>query len=123
MPKEVMPVHDLDTAWGFLRHLADIVESKVPEKVFMEAFHKSCGTAHCAWGWAEITPELRARMSDKSTSYMKLYYWRMSTGLTPEEADYCFGSGYQFAYLRRPYTPADVARHLREVADAVQTRQ
>ena len=40
-------------------------------------------------------------------------------GLTFEQFRYCFGMGYQFRALNRPYTPADVARHLRGTAAAL----
>ncbi len=37
-------------------------------------------------------------------------------GLDRGQFRHCFGLGYQFRTLGRPYTPQDVARHLRETA-------
>ena len=42
-------------------------------------------------------------------------------GLTDKQFRACFGIGYQFRFLGRPYTPADVAHNLRLTAAELET--
>ena len=97
-------------------------------QVDMRTVHHPCGAAHCAWGWGEtIGLFSRAAGSDDEddagwTAEMESAEDGRSTllGLTRDQFRYCFGIGYQFRALGRPYTPADVARHLRETAAALE---
>lgn len=92
--------------------LADVIESKPPCRVNMLDWHSECGTAHCAFGWGEVIGLFpRFETTDERFDYMQ-----NDLGLTWGQSDHCFGSGSQFLYLNRHYTPADVARHLRETA-------
>lgn len=116
------------TASEKLRSLADFMETLEQEQVDLKTVHHSCGTAHCAWGWgetiglfprAEDTDEDDAGWADEMLSAED---GRSNIlGLTYEQFRYCFGIGYQFRFLKRPYTPVDVARHLRNTATAIET--
>ena len=114
--------HDLDTYWGRLRHLADFIETLPPEKVDMGDYY--CGTAACALGWASRMPEFQTRGMppnvDASTT-TDTEFFGLGALAVGSPAFFCFGTGSQFRYLGRPYTPADVARHLRETADELET--
>ena len=120
--------HDLGTYWGRLRYLADFIETKPLSLVCMSRFH--CGTAHCALGWAETMPEFQA-LGIKSSYHVcgrdliEVVEHNISIfGITVSNKryGYCFGYGAQFYYLGRLYTPADVARHLRETADELEVK-
>ncbi len=120
-----MPFNAQTTDWSLyspaekLRALADFMETLPPEKVNMGHVH--CGTAHCAWGWADLLGMVpsgdafdlwRDEMAASRVCVSPIFGFR-----SLDRFIYCFGSGRQFDYLNRPYTPADVARHLRETAD------
>ncbi len=91
-------------------------------QVDLRSVHHSCGTAHCAWGWGEVIglfprsgePEedsgWAAEMQSAEEGRSAIL------GLTDRQFRHCFGIGYQFRRLNRTYTPADVARHLRQTA-------
>lgn len=90
-----------------LRVLADFIETLPAKAVDMHDYH--CGTAACALGWAErIGMIASAEREHISCDVFGLYRY--------EQIMHAFGCGEQFHYLNRPYTPADVARHLRETA-------
>lgn len=105
-----------------LRRLADFMATLELGQVDLRTVHHPCGAAHCAWGWGEMIG-LFAR-SDGNQDDSAWTDEMLSAeagcsrilGLTYEQFRYCFGIGYQFRSLDRPYTPADVARHLRHTA-------
>ncbi len=113
---------DQMTAAVKLLHLADFMETLELGQVDLRTVHHSCGAVHCAWGWGEIIglfprsggneddSEWTDEMSSAEQGRSKIL------GLTYKQFRYCFGIGYQFRSLDRPYTPADVARHLRQTA-------
>lgn len=106
--------------------LADIMETLAADALDMRSVHHACGSAHCAWGWGEIVglfPRPAAGEEDDAvwTREMETAQQGCSAllGLSEKQFRHCFGIGYQFRTLGRPYTPADVARHLRETAAAL----
>ena len=122
MPRDGEIPLDQMTAAAKLRHLAEFMETLEDGQVDMRTVHHPCGAAHCAWGWGEVIglfprstgedddSEWADEMSSAEEGRSKLL------GLTYEQFRHCFGIGYQFRALGRPYTPSDVARHLRETA-------
>lgn len=113
------------TATDKLHRLAAFMDDLDPDLLDLRTVHHACGTAHCAWGWGEVigvfprsdgaeddsvwADELESAQAGRSRIL----------GLTETQFRHCFGMGYQFRKLGRPYTPADVARHLRETARAL----
>lgn len=117
---------DQMTASAKLLYLADFMETLSQEQVDLKTVHHSCGAAHCAWGWGEVIGLFpRPAVADEDDSIwanemLSAEEGRSAIlGLTFEQFRYCFGIGYQFRFLKRPYTPDDVARHLRETAATV----
>ncbi len=116
-----MPADQM-TAPAKLLHLADFMATLELEQVDLRTVHHSCGAAHCAWGWGEVIGLFpRSGGADDDSEWTQ----EMSSaqegcseilGLTYEQFRHCFGIGDQFRRLGRPYTPADVARHLRQTA-------
>lgn len=107
-----------------LRHLADFLEEVDPDNLDLRTVHHACGSAHCAWGWGEVIglfPKPPAGMDDDSVwdAERESAAAGRSQLLSLSDAQFrrCFGMGYQFRHLDRPYTPADVAGNLRDVAD------
>ena len=127
MPLDGKIPTDQMTAAAKLRHLAEYMETLEIEQLDLRTVHHACGAAHCAWGWGEIiglfprsdgdeddsewTREMESAQDGRS----------LILGLTYDQFRHCFGIGYQFRKLGRPYTPADVARHLRETAAALES--
>ena len=122
MPRDGDIPTDRMTAAAKLLFLADFMDTLEPDLLDLRTVHHPCGSAHCAWGWGEtigLFPisalgEDDAVWEDEMLSAEK----GRSTllGLTEKQFRHCFGIGYQFRRLGRPYTPSDVARHLRETA-------
>ncbi|NKB55741.1 MAG: hypothetical protein GKS00_05335 [Alphaproteobacteria bacterium] len=124
MPRDGnIPVSQM-TAAAKLLYLADFLETLEFGQVDMKTVHHACGTAHCAWGWGEeigLFPQRDDTDGEDDAGWAQ----EMSSaedgrsdilGLTDKQFRYCFGIGYQFRFLGHPYTPSDVARHLRETA-------
>jgi hypothetical protein len=115
------------TAAEKLRHLAEFMETLTLEQVDLKTVHHTCGAAHCAWGWGEVIGlfPLAANSDEDDTVWadeMESAKEGRSAilGLTDEQFRFCFGMGYQFRRLNRPYTPDDVARNLRETATVLE---
>ncbi len=127
MPLDGIFSVDQMTAAMKLRSLADFMETLEAGQVDLRTVHHPCGAAHCAWGWGEMIglfprPENIAEDDAGWADEMSSAEEGRSNilGLTFEQFRYCFGMGYQFRTLDRPYTPADVARHLRRTATAIE---
>ncbi len=138
MPRDgIMPMDrpadlsiDHMTAAEKLLHLADYMETLELRQLDLRTVHHRCGAAHCAWGWGETIGLFLRSTGEKDcgeegdeddagwTREMLSAEDGGSTilGLTDKQFRTCFGIGYQFRFLNRPYTPADVARHLRQTA-------
>ena len=116
-----VPVHQMTAAVKLFR-LADFMETLEQGQVDLRTVHHPCGASHCAWGWGELIglfPRSDGTEDDSEwTSEMLSADEGCSKilGLSYQQFRYCFGMGYQFRFLYRPYTPADVARHLRHTA-------
>ena len=116
-----IPVEQM-TAAAKLRHLADFMETLEPGQVDLRTVHHSCGAAHCAWGWGEIIglfPRSEGIEDDSEWTREMLSAEQGCSrilALTYQQFRHCFGIGYQFRSLGRPYAPADVARNLRQTA-------
>ena len=114
------------TAKGKLLFLADLMETLDVGQVDLRTVHHPCGAAHCAWGWGEVIglfpqssgieddSEWADELSSAEVGCSKIL------GLTHQQFRHCFGIGYQFRSLGRPYLPADVARHLRQTAEELE---
>lgn len=115
------------TAAEKLRHLADFMDTLEPDLLDLRTVHHPCGSAHCAWGWGEtigLFPKSTAGEDDSIWEAEMLSAERgrsMLLGLDEKQFRHCFGIGYQFRRLGRPWTPSDVARHLRETALVLET--
>ena len=112
-----------------LLYLAKFMEGLRPEQIDMQHVHSDCNTAHCAWGWGEeigmislaperygqYSPSSYCSESDSAESKCSIIF-----ELNKRQFIHAFGPGHQFGQdsegNSNPYTPADVARHLREVA-------
>ncbi len=122
MPLDGKIPADQMTAAAKLLHLADFMATLELGQVDLRTVHHACGAAHCAWGWGEVIglfPRSGGPEDDSEwTSEMLSAEAGRSEilGLTYQQFRHCFGIGYQFRSLNRPYTPADVARHLRDTA-------
>jgi len=122
MPRDGTVPSDQTTATAKLRELADFMDDLDNDLLDLRTVHHACGTAHCAWGWGEVIglfPKSEGEDED-SVWAEEMESAREGCshqlGLTDAQFRHCFGMGYQFRKLERPYTPADVARHLRETA-------
>lgn len=110
------------TAAAKLRYLADFMETLESEQLDLRTVHHACGSVHCAWGWGEeigIFPRSESQDDDAAWAdeMASAEQGRSRTlGLTDKQFRSCFGMGYQFRKLGRPYAPADVARYLNETA-------
>ena len=113
---------DRMTAAEKLRHLADFMDTLDPDLLDLRTVHHRCGSAHCAWGWGEtigLFPRAAGEEDDAAweTEMLGAEAGHSALlGLDERQFRACFGIGYQFRRLGRPYTPADVARNLRETA-------
>ncbi len=113
---------DQMTAPAKLLRLADFMETLALGQVDLRTVHHPCGAAHCAWGWGEMIglfPRSGGDEDDSEWTHEMLSAEEGCSeilGLTYKQFRTCFGIGYQFRSLNRPYTPADVARHLRQTA-------
>ena len=127
MPRDGDIPADQMTAAAKLRYLAECMETLEPGLLDLRTVHHPCGSAHCAWGWGEtigLFPHAVEGEDDSIwESEMAGAEEGRSTilGLDDRQFRHCFGIGYQFRKLGRPYTPADVARHLRETAAALES--
>ncbi len=116
-----IPVDQM-TATAKLLRLADFMETLELGQVDLRTVHHPCGAAHCAWGWGEVIGLFPRSSGDEDDSEWANEMLSAEEGcskllgLTYKQFRYCFGIGYQFRSLDRPYTPADVARHLRQTA-------
>ena len=124
MPRDGNSPIDHMTAAAKLRHLADFMETLETEQLDLRTVHHACGAAHCAWGWGE-TIGLFPRPKDQDEEDDAGWTREMLSaeegqsailGLADKQFRTCFGIGYQFRLLGRPYTPADVAHNLRLTA-------
>ena len=101
------------------------METLDADQLDMRTVYHACGTAHCAWGWGEtigLLPRSDGAEDDAAWTREMLSAEEGRSarlGLTDKQFRHCFGIGYQFRALGRPYDPADVARHLRETAAEV----
>ena len=127
MPRDgEFPVERM-TAAAKLLHLADYMETLEMGQVDLRTVHHACGAAHCAWGWGEVIgmfPRSGGEEDDSEWAREMLSAEDGRSeilGLTDAQFRHCFGIGYQFRSLGRPYTPADVARHLRQTAAELAT--
>ena len=114
------------TATAKLLRLADFMETLDVTQVDLRTVHHPCGAAHCAWGWGEVIglfPQ-SSGIEDDSEWADELLSAEVGCskilGLTHQQFRHCFGIGYQFRALGRPYLPADVARHLRQTAQELE---
>lgn len=129
MPLDGNTPIDQISAAAKLRHLADFMETLENEQLDLRTVHHHCRAAHCVWGWGEtigVFPRPAGEAGDDDfrwTSEMLSAEEGCSIllGLNEKQFRYCFGIGYQFRSLDRPYTPADVARHLRQTAAELET--
>jgi hypothetical protein len=110
-----------------LRYLAEFMETLTLEQVDLKTVHHACGAAHCAWGWGEVIglfPPAGDSDEDDTVWAEEMLSAKegrsVILGLTDEQFRFCFGMGYQFRFLNRPYTPEDVARNLRDTAKALE---
>lgn len=131
MPRDASLPFGPVTAADKLRHLAEFMETLAVDQVDLRHVHHGCGAAHCAWGWGEVIglfPRAgESAAGDEGGETEDDAGWEAEMlsaqtgrsallGLTDKQFRHCFGIGYQFRRLGRSYTPADVARHLRETA-------
>ena len=114
------------TAKAKLLLLADFMATLDVGQVDLRTVHHPCGAAHCAWGWGEVIglfPQ-SSGIEDDSEWADELLSAEVGCskilGLTHQQFRHCFGIGYQFRSLGRPYLPADVARHLRQTAEELE---
>jgi hypothetical protein len=121
MPRDGDIPADQMTAAAKLLHLAEFMETLEPGLLDLR-------TVHCAWGWGEtigLFPRAAADGEDDSVWENEMASAEkgrsMILGLDDRRFRHCFGIGYQFRKLGRPYTPADVAHHLRETAAALES--
>lgn len=120
MPRDGSTTNDQMTASAKLRALAEHMDDLDADLLDLRTVHHACGTAHCAWGeviglfpkseGAEADSVWAAEMESAEAGRSAIL------GLDDAQFRHCFGMGYQFRKLGRPYTPSDVARHLRETA-------
>jgi hypothetical protein len=124
MPRDGNSAADQMTAAAKLRHLAEVMETLDVGQLDLRTVHHACGAAHCAWGWGE-TIGLFSKSVDDSEEDDAGWAREMESaeegcskilGLTEKQFRTCFGIGYQFRHLGRPYTPEDVAQNLRQTA-------
>ena len=102
---------------AMLLYLADHMEGLSPGQVDMRVVHNTCGTQHCAYGWAENLGLVPKDSFLEETRYRDHLGWRSPNfGLNLTQHMHCFDDGPQFYYLNRRPTIDDVVRHLREVA-------
>lgn len=110
------------TAAAKLLELAEFMDDLDGDLLDLRTVHHACGTAHCAWGWGEVIGLLPKSDDDEADSVWAAELdsaqegHSQLLGLDDVQFRRCFGMGYQFRKLGRPYTPADVARNLRETA-------
>ena len=110
------------TAAAKLLELAEFMDDLDGDLLDLRTVHHACGTAHCAWGWGEVIGLFPKSGDDEADSVWAAELDSAQEGhsqlLGLDDAQFrrCFGMGYQFRKLGRPYTPADVARNLRETA-------
>ena len=122
MPRDGDARPDQMTAVEKLRGLAEFMVDLNADLLDLRTVHHSCGTAHCAWGWGEVIGMFPRSAGDEDDSVWAAEMQSAKEGrshvlgLTDAQFRHCFGMGYQFRKLGRPYTPADVARHMRETA-------
>ena len=127
MPKDGAITTDQMTAAAKLRALAEFMDDLDGDLLDLRTVHHACGTAHCAWGWGEVIGLFPKSEGAEADSVWALEWDSAQDGqshilgLTDAQFRHCFGMGYQFRKLGRPYTPADVARHLRETADQLES--
>ena len=120
-----IPANQL-TAKAKLLLLADFMETLDVGQVDLRTVHHPCGAAHCAWGWGEVIglfPQSSGIEDDSEWAEEMLSAEKGCSkilGLTYQQFRHCFGIGYQFRSLGRPYLPADVARHLRQIAEELE---
>ena len=114
------------TAKAKLLLLANFMEMLDVGQVDLRTVHHPCGAAHCAWGWGEVIglfPQ-SSGIEDDSGWAEEMVSAEMGCSkilrLTYQQFRHCFGIGYQFRSLGRPYLPADVARHLRQIAEELE---
>lgn len=122
MPRDGFIRTNQTTAAETLRQLADFMETLDGNQLDLRTVHHPCGAAHCAWGWGETIGLFAKPDGDEDDSGWTREMLSAEQGhsdvlgLTDKQFRYCFGIGYQFRTLGRPYTPADVATHLRQTA-------
>ena len=124
MPRDGNSASDEMTAAAKLRHLAEFMDTLELDQLDLRTVHHACGAAHCAWGWGEtiglFPRSLGAGEGDDAgwTREMESAEQGRSEilGLSDKQFRACFGIGYQFRFLGRPYTPPDVAHNLRHTA-------
>lgn len=126
MPRDGTISSDHMTVIEKLQYLADFMETLDEGQLDLRSVHHACGTAHCAWGWGEVIGLFPRAEGDEDDAVwademLSAKEGRSALlGLTDAQFRQCFGMGYQFRFLGRPYTPADVAENLRETASALQ---
>lgn len=124
MPRDGIISTDQLTAAEKLRQLADFMETLELGQLDLRTVHHACGAAHCAWGWGEtigLFPRFDNEGDEDDAGWTREMLSAeqgssMILGLTDKQFRACFGIGYQFRSLNRPYTPADVAHNLRQTA-------
>lgn len=122
MPRDGTTPPEIRMARAKLLELAEFMDDLGKDFLDLRTVHHACGTAHCAWGWGEVIglfPKSEDEEADSVwTAEMESAQEGHShlLGLDDIQFRHCFGMGYQFRKLERPYTPADVARNLRATA-------
>jgi hypothetical protein len=122
MPRDATTLPEIRTARAKLIELAEFMDELDNDLLDLRTVHHACGTAHCAWGWGEVIGLFPKSEDEEADSVwaaeMESAQEGLSRllGLNDTQFRRCFGMGYQFRKLGRPYTPADVARNLRATA-------
>ena len=129
MPRDGNIPIDQMTAVEKLLHLADFTETLEHGRLDLRTVHHPCGAAHCAWGWGEtigLFPKSAGEGDEDDAGWAREMLSAEAgcstiLGMTDKQFRTCFGIGYQFRFLGRPYTPADVAHNLRQTATELET--
>lgn len=120
MPRDGTTPPEIRTTSAKLLELAEFMDDLDNDLLDLRTVHHACGTAHCAWGWGEVIGLFPKSEDEEADSVWAAEMESAQDGhshllgLDDTQFRHCFGMGYQFRKLGRPYTPADVARSLRE---------
>lgn len=127
MPFDAMPAqYDLvNSKADRLRYLADFIETRRDDEIYMPGYENGCGTARCALGWAVTLPAFKALGVPSDPGELHLIGHAGGAFFGVDYADHVSRVWMAAAY---PY-PADaiparaVAKRLRKLADKVAARE